>query len=51
MDEYGNLQEWVARTGGDRAKKRVVYGSTEMLNATGFVREELDGLGKEVKSA
>ena len=50
MDEYGNLQEWVARTGGDRAKKRVVYGSTEMINATGFITDELEKLGREVKS-
>ncbi|GKU18737.1 unnamed protein product [Fusarium langsethiae] len=50
MDEYGNLQEWVSRTGGDRAKKRVVYGSTEMVNAAEFITDELDTLGKEVAS-
>ncbi|KAH7148431.1 Sec1-like protein [Dactylonectria macrodidyma] len=50
MDEYGNLQEWVNRTGGDRAKKRVVYGSTEMVNAAEFISEELERLGKEVSS-
>jgi len=50
MDEYGNLQEWVARTGGDRAKKRVVYGSTELLNAREFIKEELEKLGKEISS-
>ncbi|KAL0942623.1 golgi transport protein [Colletotrichum truncatum] len=50
MDEYGNLQEWVARTGGDRARRRVVYGSTEMLNADEFIKQELDRLGKEVAS-
>ncbi|KAI1455349.1 Sec1-like protein [Annulohypoxylon moriforme] len=50
MDEYGNLQEWVQRTGeaGGRAKKRVVYGSTELLNAREFIKEELERLGKEV---
>jgi sec1 family domain-containing protein 1 len=49
MDEYGNLQEWVARTtAGDRARRRVVYGSTEMVNAGEFIREELERLGKEV---
>ncbi|KAL1878806.1 hypothetical protein VTK73DRAFT_7563 [Phialemonium thermophilum] len=49
MDEYGNLQEWVARTSaGDRAKRRVVYGSTEMVNAREFIKEELERLGKEV---
>ncbi|OLN93046.1 Protein sly1 [Colletotrichum chlorophyti] len=50
MDEYGNLQEWVARTGGDRARRRVVYGSTEMLNADEFIKQELERLGKEVAS-
>lgn len=50
MDEYGNLQEWVNRTGGDRAKKRVVYGSTEMVNAVEFISDELERLGKEVSS-
>lgn len=50
MDEYGNLQEWVERTGGDRAKRRVVYGSTEMLNAEEFIKQELERLGKEVSS-
>ncbi|CCT68324.1 related to SLY1 protein [Fusarium fujikuroi] len=48
IDEYGNLQEWVSRAGGDRAKKRVVYGSTEMMNAAEFIKEELDTLGKEL---
>lgn len=50
MDEYGNLQEWVARTGGDRAKRRVVYGSTDIVNATKFIEQELVQLGKEVQS-
>ena len=50
MEEYGNLQEWVSRTGGDRAKKRVVYGSTEMVNASEFISEELERLGKEIAS-
>ncbi|KAI1499896.1 sec1 protein [Biscogniauxia marginata] len=48
MDEYGNLQEWVQRTGEGRAKKRVVYGSTELLNAREFIKEELERLGREV---
>ncbi|KAI0012518.1 sec1 protein [Xylariaceae sp. FL0662B] len=48
MDEYGNLQEWVKRTGEGRAKKRVVYGSTELLNAREFIKEELERLGREV---
>ncbi|KAK3327413.1 Sec1-like protein [Cercophora scortea] len=49
MDEYGNLQEWVARsTAGDKAKRRVVYGASELVNAGQFIREELDKLGKEI---
>ncbi|OAQ61645.1 golgi transport protein Sly1 [Pochonia chlamydosporia 170] len=47
MDEYGNLQEWVARTN-DRGKKRVVYGSTELLNAREFLKDELERLGNEI---
>ncbi|KAL7933250.1 Sec1-like protein [Trichoderma chlorosporum] len=50
MEEYGNLHEWVSRTSGDRARKRVVYGSTEMINAGQFIQEELERLGKEVSS-
>jgi sec1 family domain-containing protein 1 len=52
IEEYGNLQEWVTRTvgGGDRAKKRVVYGSTEITNAGEFIKAELGRLGKEVGS-
>ncbi|KAI1270654.1 sec1 protein [Xylariaceae sp. FL1019] len=48
MDEYGNLQEWVHRTSEGRSKKRVVYGSTELLNAREFIKEELVRLGSEV---
>ena len=48
MEEYGNLQDWVARTGGEKARKRVVYGSTEIINAGEFINEELERLGKEV---
>ncbi|CAH0002935.1 unnamed protein product [Clonostachys byssicola] len=51
MEEYGNLNDWVSRTGGDRAKKRVVYGSTEIINAAEFIRDELERLGKEVASS
>ncbi|KOS23067.1 Protein sly1 [Escovopsis weberi] len=47
MEEYGNIQEWLARTSGDRVRKRVVYGSTEMVNAAEFIRDELDRLGRE----
>lgn len=52
MDEYGNLQDWAKRTtsaGGAAAavgRKRVVYGSTELVNADSFV-QELTKLGKE----
>jgi hypothetical protein len=49
MDEYGNLQEWAARTaGGDRAKRRVIYGASELVNANQFIREELERLGREM---
>jgi hypothetical protein len=49
MDEYGNLQEWAARTAaGDRAKRRVVYGASELVNAGQFIREELERLGREM---
>ncbi|ERT00083.1 SNARE docking complex subunit [Sporothrix schenckii 1099-18] len=49
INEYGNLQEWVHRTGGgnDRAKRRVVYGATELMNADEFCQGELDRLGRE----
>lgn len=53
MDEYGNLQDWAKRTSGAGAgaasalaKKRVIYGSTELVNATSFL-QELGRLGKE----
>ena len=60
MDEYGNLQEWVKRTsaqggaggsaglGASAAGKarRIVYGSTEMVNAEDFMKE-LVHLGQE----
>jgi len=57
MDEYGNLQEWAKRTGagGSGAEKgagrrRVVYGSTELINAEEFLKLELEKLGGEVGS-
>lgn len=57
MDEYGNLQEWAKRTGqgGSGAekgapKRRVVYGSTELVNAAEFLKSELEKLGAEVSS-
>jgi sec1 family domain-containing protein 1 len=62
MDEYGNLQEWVKRTGGlggggqagpgsgatssGTRNRRVVYGSTELVNASDIL-EELKRLGME----
>ncbi|KAI1847102.1 hypothetical protein JX266_006977 [Neoarthrinium moseri] len=49
MDEYGNLQEWIARTGGERAK-RAIYGATEIMNATEFLSGPLERLGQEVSS-
>lgn len=49
MDEYGNLQEWVKRTtgqgaagsgaGGAPRNRRVVYGSTELVNGEDFLNE------------
>lgn len=54
MDEYGNLQEWAKRTGAGgsgaqtgAAKRRVVYGSTELVNAEEFLKMELEKLGAE----
>ncbi|KAH8424352.1 syntaxin-binding protein [Aspergillus melleus] len=64
MDEYGNLQGWVAQgsgqPGGDGAaagnrpagptsgpRRRVVYGSTDLMNANEFLEESLAKLGKE----
>lgn len=52
MDEYGNLQDWAKRTSGTAAvassigKKRIIYGSTELVNAESFL-QELSRLGKE----
>jgi sec1 family domain-containing protein 1 len=49
MDEYGNLQEWAARTAaGDRVKRRVIYGASELVNAGQFIRDELEKLGREM---
>ncbi|SLM41236.1 golgi transport protein [Lasallia pustulata] len=55
MDEYGNLQDWAKRTGGGGAaggpagatRRRVVYGSTELVDAEDFVVGELARLGRE----
>jgi len=49
MDEYGNLQDWAkgAQTANaPTSRKRVVYGSTELLNAEDFM-SELERLGQE----
>ena len=52
MDEYGNLQDWAKRTSGGAGaagavgRKRVIYGSTDLVNAETFV-QELARLGKE----
>ena len=55
MDEYGNLQDWAKRTSGGGAgssaggaRRRVVYGSTELVNAEDFVVGELSRLGREI---
>ncbi|KAJ8067483.1 hypothetical protein OCU04_004827 [Sclerotinia nivalis] len=52
MDEYGNLQEWTRRVnkeggGSGIGKRRVVYGSTELVNAEEFLGGELKILGAE----
>lgn len=49
MDEYGNLQEWAKRTSNVNTgqKRRVVYGSTELVNAEDFLTKELSRLGTE----
>lgn len=56
MDEYGNLQDWAKRTsdaraagggGGTGQRRRVVYGSTDLVNAEDFVTGELSRLGAE----
>ena len=53
MDEYGNLQDWAKRTsaaggaGGSGVRRRVVYGSTDLVNAEDFVMGELARLGRE----
>ncbi|KAL8852311.1 MAG: hypothetical protein Q9221_002807 [Calogaya cf. arnoldii] len=53
MDEYGNLQDWAKRTSAASGatagapKRRVVYGSTEIVNAEDFVVGELARLGQE----
>ena len=55
MDEYGNLQDWAKRTsaGGSAGaaagapRRRVVYGSTDLVNAEDFLVGELARLGRE----
>ncbi|KAJ5626229.1 Sec1-like protein [Penicillium lagena] len=63
MDEYGNLQDWVRRTSGQAGqegatstqraggapgtRRRVVYGSTDLLNASEFLSDSLAALGRE----
>ena len=41
MDEYGNLQDWAKRTsaaqGATGPRRRIVYGSTEIVNADDFI--------------
>lgn len=60
IEEYGNLQDWVRRTSGSSSvtgsgaggsggtpTRRVVYGSTELMNASEFLTDALGRLGKE----
>ena len=50
MDEYGNLQDFAKTNNNAGAaavgRKRIIYGSTELVNAEDFVAE-LSKLGKE----
>ncbi|KAF2155832.1 Sec1-like protein [Myriangium duriaei CBS 260.36] len=49
MDEYGNLQDFAKTNHAGAAavgRKRIIYGSTELVNAEDFVAE-LNRLGKE----
>lgn len=54
MDEYGNLQEYARRTNAASSstatapKRRIVYGSTEIINAEDFLTGELAKLGREI---
>ncbi|PLN84739.1 Sec1-like protein [Aspergillus taichungensis] len=63
MDEYGNLQDWARQTDGSSGdgsaaqggraaaslgpRRRVVYGSTDVMNAHDFLMESLAKLGRE----
>lgn len=53
MEEYGNLQEWSRRNNAGAAgnasvvRRKVVYGSTEIVNAEKFANGELKRLGEE----
>lgn len=51
MEEYGNLQEWSRRAsqggGAGASRRRIVYGSTNLVNAQEFVDGELMRLGAE----
>ncbi|KAE8168702.1 Sec1-like protein [Aspergillus tamarii] len=63
MDEYGNLQDWVRHTSGQPGsdgagasrgtasqgtpRRRVVYGSTDLMNANEFLTKSLARLGHE----
>lgn len=53
MEEYGNLQEWSRRNNAGAAgnaavvRRKVAYGSTELINAEKFADGELKRLGEE----
>ena len=54
LEEYNNLQAFAGRASGGAVaqaaaapRRRVVYGSTEILNAQSFVEHELAKLGRE----
>ena len=52
LDEFSNLQQFVAKKNAGAnnnlgSKKRIVYGSTELMNAEDFLTKELARLGNE----
>ena len=52
LDEFSNLQQFVTKrnsgtSSGVGARRRIVYGSTELMNAQDFLTNELARLGRE----
>lgn len=46
MEEYGNLQDWSRKVSQSGVKRRVVYGSTDLVSPAAFVEGELRRLGE-----